>query len=71
MGIEVYYPLHTPFQVEYYSYLCKKNGLVPTGGSDFHGIGTSSKKTIGLSTVDYEVVEKLKNLKTKIINYKT
>jgi predicted metal-dependent phosphoesterase TrpH len=65
MGIEVYYPLHTPFQVEYYSYLCEKNGLVPTGGSDFHGIGTSSKKTIGLSTVDYEVVEKLKKLKNQ------
>lgn len=66
MGIEVYYPLHGPKEVEYYSSLCNKKGLIATGGSDYHGIGTASKKKIGLSSVSYKVIEQLEELKNKL-----
>ena len=36
-GIEVYYPRHTPALIEEYKDLARRNGLLVTGGSDFHG----------------------------------
>jgi len=66
MGLEVYYPLHGPQEVEYFAALCKVRGLIATGGSDFHGIGSDNRKRIGLASVNYEVIEQLKNLKEKI-----
>lgn len=36
-GVEVYYPRHTLAQTEEYNELAKKNNLLVTGGSDFHG----------------------------------
>ncbi|HZP37514.1 MAG TPA: PHP domain-containing protein [Methylomirabilota bacterium] len=37
MGIECYYPEHSPAQRGAYAELCRRHGLVATGGSDFHG----------------------------------
>ena len=37
MGIECYYPEHSPAQRGAYAELCRRYGLVATGGSDFHG----------------------------------
>lgn len=37
MGMEVYYPEHTPLQVAYYEALAENHGMLVTGGSDFHG----------------------------------
>ena len=36
-GIEAYYPAHTPAQTSMFISSAKENGLVVTGGSDFHG----------------------------------
>jgi predicted metal-dependent phosphoesterase TrpH len=36
-GIEVYYPLHSPMQVEAYAALAKRHGLLVSAGSDSHG----------------------------------
>lgn len=36
-GMEVDYPDHTSSQREYFWGLCRVHGLIPTGGSDFHG----------------------------------
>jgi predicted metal-dependent phosphoesterase TrpH len=36
-GIEVYYPRHSFSDVSRYLKICRKYGLVATGGSDFHG----------------------------------
>ncbi len=38
-GIEVWYPQHTNEQVEHYAEMADSLGLIPTGGSDFHGSG--------------------------------
>lgn len=35
-GLEVYYPEHSPEEVEMLLRLCSRYGLVATGGSDFH-----------------------------------
>jgi predicted metal-dependent phosphoesterase TrpH len=37
LGIESYYPEHSAAQTESYLDLCRRHGLVATGGSDFHG----------------------------------
>lgn len=36
-GIETYYPDHTPAQQSFYETMAVRYGLIPTGGSDFHG----------------------------------
>jgi predicted metal-dependent phosphoesterase TrpH len=36
-GIEVYYPRHSFSDISHYRKICRKYGLVATGGSDFHG----------------------------------
>jgi predicted metal-dependent phosphoesterase TrpH len=37
LGIETYYPEHSPAQTTVYREMCARLGLVATGGSDFHG----------------------------------
>jgi predicted metal-dependent phosphoesterase TrpH len=63
MGVEVYYPLHTASEIKHFLSLCKEYDLLPTGGSDFHGIGTESKKKLGLASVDLEVVKRMNKLR--------
>jgi len=46
-GIEVYYSGHSDFQVRHYLSLARKYGLLVTGGTDFHGLGTMRDKKIG------------------------
>lgn len=40
MGLEVYYPEHTGGMQKDYLKICDTVGLIPTGGSDFHGSAT-------------------------------
>lgn len=47
LGIEVRYPLHTPEQTALAASLAREYGLMPSGGSDFHG---DNKPTIFLGT---------------------
>ncbi|HEU4371402.1 MAG TPA: PHP domain-containing protein [Methylomirabilota bacterium] len=37
LGLETYYPEHSPSQTAAYLALCRAHDLVPTGGSDYHG----------------------------------
>jgi len=64
MGIEVYYPSHSPDRVESYRKIAQKLGLMMTGGTDFHGnlkpdiqIGSGS----GDFFVPFEIYEALIN----------
>lgn len=61
MGIEAYHPLHPPEVSSYYKRLAKKNGIVYTGGSDFHGEGRG-QSTLGCQNVTIDVLENLKAL---------
>ncbi|MDR7434321.1 MAG: PHP domain-containing protein [Armatimonadota bacterium] len=60
MGIEVYYPEHSPAQVQHYLALAKKLGLLTTGGTDFHGGDLAPRVQVGSVEVPLEVVTLLK-----------
>lgn len=63
IGVEVYYPLHSP---EYISVLLKITetfGLLATGGSDFHGFPGDY---LGKSSVDAGIIDALKEASRSI-----
>lgn len=43
-GIEVYYPEHSEEQLDAYTAIARRNGLLITGGSDFHGTGSAESR---------------------------
>jgi len=56
-GIEVWYPEHSQrFEDELHA-IALRNRLIPTGGSDFHGVG--NKVYIGCVRVPYSIVTRL------------
>lgn len=60
-GIEVYYPDHTPEQIEKYEKLAVKHGLLMTGGSDYHGLsGDPNDPRLGCCGISTEQIEKIK-----------
>ncbi|MDR7484143.1 MAG: PHP domain-containing protein [Armatimonadota bacterium] len=59
-GIEVYYPDHSPEQVERYTALARRNGLLITGGTDFHGGGLATGVGVGSQYVPEAVVVPLR-----------
>lgn len=59
-GLEVYYPHHSPRQVQMLRALCKRYGLLATGGSDFHAPGHEEGAPIGTVLVPPECVVSLK-----------
>ena len=59
-GLEVYYPEHTPYQIKNYLKLCNENNLLVTGGSDYHGHGsTGSRNNLGCSGISAKLFKKL------------
>jgi hypothetical protein len=42
MGLEVYHPEHSPTQIRTLEQWCDRYGLIPTGGSDYHGPAASA-----------------------------
>lgn len=53
-GIEVFYPQHDEDDTAHYLELAKKYGLLPAGGSDFHGFSTRYPTEIGVFTIPDE-----------------
>ncbi len=62
MGLEAYYPEHTPEMIKRYVGIAKKYNILVTGGSDCHGKAKPEVK-IGSMNIPYELVEKLKEAK--------
>ena len=66
-GIEVYYPDHSPRQQTMYERLAMRNGLVMTGGTDFHG-AAKPNVYLGIGKGDlripYRLVEELRRLQS-------
>ena len=58
-GVECYYAEHSPEQTARFLGLCRELGLVPTGGSDFHGPRVRAA-TLGLPAVPWEAWEALR-----------
>lgn len=64
-GIEVYYSGHNRSQTRHYLNLAQKYGLLATGGSDYHGFKSGREIKLGELTIPDELVDKLKNARTK------
>jgi hypothetical protein len=62
-GVEVYYPHHSPDDVERLLGLCREYGLLTTGGSDFHGGGVLGEMALGSVDVPWECLERLRESK--------
>jgi predicted metal-dependent phosphoesterase TrpH len=58
MGIECFYTEHTPGQTAGYVETCKRQGLVATGGSDFHGPRVRAAQ-LGIPSIPLAVWEAL------------
>lgn len=63
-GIEVYHPDHTEQQTEQLRTYAQDNGLLMTGGSDFHGMYAKRPCPLGSFTVPDECVDALLNFKS-------
>jgi predicted metal-dependent phosphoesterase TrpH len=55
MGIEAYYAEHSPAQTASYLDLCRRLGLVATGGSDYHGPQSGRSNPPGTPAVPMSV----------------
>lgn len=56
MGIECFHTKHSREDTEFFSKLCIRNGLLQTGGSDYHG----DEEILGTITIDLDQLPKLK-----------
>jgi predicted metal-dependent phosphoesterase TrpH len=59
-GIEAFHPGHDQAQTDHYLKLAKENGLLVTGGSDFHGAGGREVR-LGKVCLQDELLERLRN----------
>lgn len=64
-GIEVWHPMADEETIEKLSAICKKNKLLLTGGSDFHGIYGDKTVTLGACSTPQEHLDKLLGYKAK------
>ena len=64
-GVEVWHPENTPEQQEQLIKIAKKNGLVMTGGSDFHGAYNAYPIRLGDYGPDEENLNQLLSYKAK------
>ncbi len=59
VGIEAYYDGYTAAEISRLVSLAKRYGLIGTGGSDYHGLDTSTETMIGGTDVPIESAEQL------------
>lgn len=59
VGMEVYYQDYRPDEVEHLRALAEKHGLIPMGGSDYHGLGGPQQREPGDIPLPDEPVERL------------
>src|SRR3972149_6905106 len=50
VGMEVYYQDYRPDEVEHLRALAERSGLIPLGGSDYHGLGGAQQRERGDET---------------------
>ena len=60
VGIEAFHPAHSPEQACDFQKLASKNGLIATGGSDYHGPDRREGYSFGMVTVPNNVIGELK-----------
>ena len=60
-GIEAYYGEYDQPSRERLAAIARQHGLIPTGGSDYHGDGFKEGRSLGSVVVPQSVVEELRN----------
>ena len=59
VGMEVYYAQYSPEMVQELSELADKHGLIPCGGTDYHGLGNTGEPLPGKLGPPLKTVERL------------
>jgi predicted metal-dependent phosphoesterase TrpH len=59
LGMEVYYQYYGPEDIDRLLAAARRHGLLPLGGSDFHGIGGARERDLGDIPLPFEPVEQL------------
>lgn len=66
-GVEAYHRKHSPAMVEYYSSIAERNGLIITGGSDFHAPNPNNGQIImGKNFIPEWIYDKLMKEKKQL-----
>lgn len=65
-GMEAYYGQYTPEQRDALVQLATNYGLIPCGGSDFHGLDGQEGRTLGAVWVPPETVDRLRSAATGV-----
>ena len=60
LGIETFYPEHSAGQITAYREMCRRLGLISTGGSDFHGPSVGGARHPGLQPVPESAWQELR-----------
>jgi predicted metal-dependent phosphoesterase TrpH len=66
MGMEVYYSRYSAETVRELAQLAKQHGLIPCGGSDYHGLGNSDEPLPGTQGPPMETVDRLEEAAEKL-----
>jgi predicted metal-dependent phosphoesterase TrpH len=66
VGMEVYYAQYDPDTVQNLARLAARYGLIPCGGSDYHGLGNSGEPLPGTLGPPPETVERLEEVARKL-----
>jgi hypothetical protein len=59
MGIEVHYAMYPPETIQRLADVARRHGLIPCGGSDYHGLGNTGEPLPGTMGPPMETVERL------------
>ncbi|MBM3451245.1 MAG: PHP domain-containing protein [Armatimonadetes bacterium] len=66
LGIEAYYPEHSPADVVRFREAARSYGLVTTGGTDYHGGGVGGDLVVGGQYVPADTVERLDEARRRL-----
>ena len=66
MGMEVFYSRYKPELVQELAQLAEGHGLIPCGGSDYHGLGNTGEPLPGSQGPPMETVERLEEAANKL-----
>ena len=66
IGMEVYYSRYSAETVRELAQLAKQHGLIPCGGSDYHGLGNSDEPLPGTQGPPMETVDRLEEAAEKL-----
>ena len=62
--METRYPQHSPEMERDFAAYCERNGLLPSGGSDFHAPDRNT--SLGVPFVPYEFLSRMKEKKEQL-----